>query len=56
MWKYEQISSTYFLTLLNKLAKLFNHLSHKDDVHLVREVGSINCEQASGSGHHIALI
>lgn len=55
MWS---INRSTYIKPLNKLANLFNHLSHKDDVHLVWEVGSVvgAGEQALSPGHHAGLI
>lgn len=49
---------THIFELLDKLANLLNHLGHEDDVHLVREVGSVDRadQQAPSPGHHVALV
>lgn len=50
--------TTHLFALLDKLAKLLDHLRHEDDVHLVGEVGSIDGvnQQAPSHGHHAALV
>lgn len=49
---------THIFELLNEFADFFDHLSHKDDVHFVREIGSVDGvdQQAASLGHHVALV
>lgn len=54
----QRSAATHVFELLYKLANLLNHLGHKDDVHLVGEVGRIDGadQQATSPLHHVALV
>lgn len=49
---------THVFELLHEFPYFFDHLSHKDDVHLVREIGGVDGadQQAASLGHHVALV